>query len=42
MPKRVRRRRREEGLSRRQLIGLGLIFIFILSTLAYAVIQAGI
>ncbi len=35
-------KRKEEGLNRKQIIGLGLIFIFVVSTLAYAAIQAGI
>lgn len=42
MAKKAKRARAQPRLNRKQLIGLGLIFIFILSTLAYAVIQAGL
>lgn len=42
MAKKSRKTKETSGLNRKQIIGLGLIFIFIASTLAYAVIQAGI
>jgi hypothetical protein len=42
MPKKSRRKQEEGGLNRKQIIGLILIFIFIVSTLAFAAIQSGI
>jgi hypothetical protein len=42
MPKKGRQSKESGGLNRKQIIGLGLIFIFVVSTLAYAVIQSGI
>ncbi len=34
--------KKDEGLNRKQIIGLGLILIFLLSILAYGAIQAGV
>jgi hypothetical protein len=42
MAKRAKRSKETGGLNRKQIIGLGLIFIFIVSTLAFAAMQSGL
>jgi hypothetical protein len=42
MPKKAKKSKESRGLNRKQIIGLGLIFIFIISTIALAVSFSGL
>jgi hypothetical protein len=42
MPKKAKKSKETRGLNRKQIIGLGLIFIFIISTIALAVSFSGL